>query len=885
MRIGDLWRWLRFLRRRDRVMRDLEEEMTLHVELRAEANRRDGLSPAEADRAARRRFGNRLATRDESREMWGVGWLDRLSQDLRYASRQLRRHRSSTAAAVLTLALGIGANTSMFTLLDATLFRPAPASDPDRLVWVMTRSPEGRLQPLAYPDYAVYRDSARAFAGVVGYSTAPFAIGGESAELVRGQLATGNYFDVLGVRAALGRTFRSDEDVRSHPSPVVVLSDALWRRRYAGNPAIVGTTMTLNGQDVSIVGIAPPGFSGVELTEEPPSFWIPLQTLPVLRPQHSAMFTDPAERWLQVVARLAPGVSLDQARTDVALISRRLEAARGADNTAAGALLFPLVGGLDPANRREAAEVFSLLAVVPGLVLLVACANVANLLLARAIDRRKELALRRAIGATRPRLVRQLLTESLVLALVGGAVGVAVSYALTGAIVHAGHVPAALSSTLRVDVRVLVATSVLAMLTSVLFGLAPALFGSKPELAPTLKDEGSGMAGRRGPRLRNAFVVGQVTVSLVLLVVAGLFLQSMAKALRVEPGLDAGRVATLSFDLGLLGYGADARTGFTRQLLDAANAVPGIESAALADVLPLSGYMFGTTIAPADATSDEGVRVHFSNVTSDYFRTLGIPLARGRDFTAQESVSSAPVAIVNETLARRLWPHDDPIGRRVRVGGEDGPIREVLAVARDGKYDNLGESPRAFVYLPQGPSPVTSLSLIVRSRSNPAAAIAPLRQIVQALDPNLPVSRAWTLDQAIRETLDKQRAASALVGVFGLLTLALASLGIYGVMAHAVTLRTREIGIRMSLGAPAPVVRAMFVREGVRLAVIGVALGLAISVLLALALASAFYGLAPADMLAFIGGTTVLGAVAALASYLPARRAARVDPLVALRSL
>jgi putative ABC transport system permease protein len=516
--------------------------------------------------------------------------------------------------------------------------------------------------------------------------------------------------------------------------------------------------------------------------------------------------------------------------------------------------------------------------------LLVACANVANLLLARAIDRRKELALRRALGASRSRLVRQLLTEAFLLAMLAGGVGVVASYILTGAIVHAGGVPAAISSTLWIDLRVLVATSVLAMLTTVVFGLAPALFGSNLALAPTLKDEAASTGpARRRPRLRNSLIVAQVTASVVLIVVAALLLQSIAKALKVEPGFDIKRGATLSFDLGLQGYGPDARAAFIARLLAAVEAMPEVESAALADVLPLSGSMFGTQITANDAKTGDGVSASFANVTAGYFRTLGIPLLRGRDFTRHESTGSAPLAIVNETLARRLWANRDPIGQRVRVGGPGEAVREVIGVARDGRYDNLGESPRGFVYMPQGPSPITGLSLVTRTRSDPGAAIAPLRRILQGLDPNLPVYRAWTLEQSMRETLDKQRAASALVGVFGLLTLALAALGIYSVTSHAVTLRTREIGIRMALGAARSKVLRLVLREAAWLAVLGAALGLPSGYLLGRVIEAQLFAVRAHDPLTFVLALLSLLAAALLAGYLPAARAARVDPMVALR--
>ena len=883
MSIGDPWRWLRFFLRRDRAMAELDEEMRLHLELRERAEREGGRPAAEAGLAARRRFGNRLALREESREAWGLGWIDRLTQDVRYALRQLRRQKRATVIAALTLALGIGANTSMFTLLEAALFRSPAAVDPDRLVWIVGTSARGDVRQTSYPDYLGYRDRTAAFSDVAAFAPLPFALGGGTPERVKGQIATGNYFDALGVRAQIGRVLRPADD-RATSEPVVVLSDSLWRRRFAADRAIAGKTIVLNGKPFVVIGVAPAGFDGLELGEETTALWVATAMQPQLRPDDAGFLTDQTVAWLQVFARLAPGVSLEQARSAAILVARQAASSR-ADAEGAGADVLRIVGGLDPANRRDAAPIFALLAAVPALVLLVACANVANLLLARAIDRRKELAMRRALGATRSRLIRQLLTESLVLAIVAGAAGVLVSYALTAAVVAAAAVPGAITSALTVNPRVLVATFLLSLATTVLCGLAPALAGSKPALAPSLKDDGVSLTqGRRRHRLRNIFVIGQVTVSLVLLVVAGLFLQSLAKALHVSPGFDARRVATLSFDLGLQGYGLAAREAFRRRVLDAVAATAGVDSAALADVLPLSGRMYGTGIAAAGSGQEEQpVHGNFANVTAGYFRTMGIDLVRGRDFTPQEVSASAPLAIVNHTLAQRLWPGEEPIGKRLRAGGSDQPVREVIGVARDGKYDSLNESTRGFVYLPQGRSPLTEVALVVRASGDPGRLLGPLREIVHALDPNLPVFRASTLSEAIRGTLDKQRAASALLGVFGVVTLALASLGIYGVMAHSVTMRTREIGIRMSLGARASDVSRMVVRDGMRLSIVGVAIGLVFSGLIAAALGAFLFGLEPADAAAFVSASALLCAVAVLASYLPARRAARVDPLVALR--
>jgi predicted permease len=806
--------------------------------------------------------------------------------DLRYSARQLVRGRASTVIAVLTLALGIGANTSVFTLLNATLFRSAPVADPDHLVWITGVSDHGRnYESISYPDYTDIRDHASGFSGVVAWANLRVSIGGATPERVQGQLVSGNFFEVLGVRAERGRTFRPEEDGAPGAHPVVVLSDAYWRSHFGASAQAVDSTIMIDGHSFTVIGIAARGFGGVELNdEEALGMWIPMAMAAQTAPDDPTLLTDRNAEWLRVGGRLTTGVSRDRADAALAALSRQLRTVTPRDSTWTLTALT-LTGAIDPTARRQAVPVFAMVMLVPALVLLVACANVANLVLARALARRKEFAMRRALGATRSRMIRQLLTESILLSLLAGAAGVVLSFWMTSLITRFGNIPVGIAATLTPDLRVLAATGMLALFSGAMFGLAPALSATRPSVAPALKDEGVTIGiGERRHRLRDAFVVSQVAVSLVLLITAGLFLQSLSKALRVNPGFDPRNALTLSFDLGLQGYSAAARQSFERDILAGAISLPGVESAALAGVLPLSGRTVGSAVRPEGAPSDRGgISAGESSVSPGFFRTMRIPLTSGRDFTDNDNASAAPVVIVNGSLARVLWPGADPIGKRLRMSGNDEPLREVVGVAADIKYRNLSEERRAFLYLPQRQRPSAALSLVVRTTGDPAGMILPVARVARALDPQLPLYNVMTLGQMLRQSADIQQAASAMLGVFGALALLLAALGMYGVTAHSVAMRTREIGIRMSLGARTGDVLSLFVREGVGRSLVGVAIGLVLSAAVSILAARFLFGLGAMDMLAFAGGAVILCAVAAVASYVPARRAAKVDPVVALR--
>ena len=891
MSIGDLIRRARFWIRRDRLTDELDEEMRFHVELRARANRERGMPPEDADLAARRQFGNRLALREAGRDAWGFLALDRLLQDLRYGLRQLIKHRGVTAAAVLTLALGIGANTALFTVINVLLLKPVPAVDPHRLVWIGgTIELSTSLRPLSYADYLMYRERADLFQGVAAFDRIQLSTGGANPERVAGVIVSTNYFDMLGVRAQLGRTF-GPADVSSSGDRVAVIGDGFWQRRYGGAADVVGRTITLNGQPFVIVGVLPRGFVGLVMPDpDVPAVWVPVETARIAMPERTTVLTDPHEEWLWTAGRLQADVSIARAAATVAALAAHAPGVSPADprrrarhgRARLGATVVPLKGGLYPADF-DGAPVMWLVMAVPGLVLVVACANVANLLLARGVARRRELALRRALGATRSRLVRQLLTESLMLSLTGAMLAMAVSTGFIQIIGALADIPGPMLEAMTPDARVFSVTMAVGVLSVLIFGLSPAVSATSSPLTSTLNDEvGAVDAKGRRRRLGRAFVVTQIAASMTLLITAALFLQSLGKALRVDPGFDARNVLTLSYDLARQGYAPSRHAELHRALLERVRATPGVQSAALAAQSPLSGGGTHRELRPESAGRRD-IGANASSVSPGYFETIGLTLVRGRDFSALDALDTPQVAIVNETLARQLAPRTDAIGTRFQFAQPGEPWRTIVGIARDSKYGSLTESPQPFLYLPWAQWQRPRASVLVRMRGEAKTVVPLVVNQVRTLDSDLPLYDVSTLEQNIGRSMGVERAASSLLGVFGVLALLLAALGIYGVTAHGVTLRTKEIGIRMALGAQAPHVLGMFVGEGLRFSTVGVAVGLALSATAARILESFLFGLHATDAMTFAAVAVLLCLVALLASYLPARRAAAVEPLRALR--
>jgi predicted permease len=810
--------------------------------------------------------------------------MGKLLQDLRYGARRLWKSPGFTLVAAVSLALGIGANTAIFSLVDTVLLRPLPVERPGELYKLFGTLNNGAdITIQSYPNYKDYRDRNEVFAGLLAYRFAPMSLsrGGDN-QRVWGYLASGNYFDVLGVRPAAGRFFLPEEDRTLGSHPVAVLSHAAWQRRFGSDPSIVGRTITLNGRAFTVVGVAPEGFVGTEVAYAP-EVWVPMMMVKEIEPGSDWVESRDSDN-IFAVGRLKPGVTAQQAEVSLLALTRQLAAEHPKENEGRGVRLGP--PGLFIPGIRDAVVTFAgvLMAVVV-LVLLLACVNLANLLLARAAERRKEIAIRVALGATRTRLVRQLLTEGVLLAILGGALGLLLA-AWINDLVMAIQLPTdiALFFDLRIDRRVLAFAAGLSLATGVVFSLLPALQSSKPDLVPALKDEAA-TAGFRRSRLRNALVVVQVALSLVLLVCAGLVLRSLNAAQRMRPGFNPENAVALSFDTGLQGYDEAKGRDFQRRVLERARSLPNVTSAALVYNLPLSiNYNNSTIYAEGQppATSSNLPLAIPNYVSPGYFQTMGIQL-RGRDFTEHDNKTETRVAIVNETFARKFFPNQDAVGRRFNFSGPEQPYWEVVGVAADGKYESLGEAPRPAFFRPLLRDYNTTVTLVARTATEPRAVVTELRREVQLLDPSLPLFDVKTLSEHMSIPLFPARMAAAALGSFGLLALALAAIGIYGVMSYVVAGRTREIGLRMALGADRRAVLRLIVGQGMALALTGLAAGLVFAFALARLLQGLLYGVSPADPATFAGISLLLALVAFTACYVPARRATRVDPMEALR--
>ena len=735
----------------------------------------------------------------------------------------------------------------------------------------------------SYLNYKDYRDRNTVFSGLLAYRFVVASLSHNGVnERVWGFDVSGNYFDVLGVKPALGRGFLPEEDQTPGSHAVVILSHACWQKRFAGDPSIIGRKILLNTHPFTVVGVAPAGFVGTEVAYAP-EFWVPLMMAKQIEPGSTWLDMRESDN-LFVIGRLKPGVTVEQAKAQLDTVTGRMAEEHPKENAGRSVLLMP--PGLFIPDIRNSIFAFSgLLAVVGALVLLLACVNLANLLLARATERRKEIGIRLAIGASRGQLVRQLLTESVMLSLAGGAVGLLLA-TWTNRLISSIRLPTdiALLFDLRIDWRVLVFTLALSILTGMAFSLIPALQASKPELVPALKDESS-MAGFRRSRLRNGLVIAQVALSLVLLISAGLIVRSLQAAQRMRPGFNPQNAVALSFDLGLQGYDDAKGRAFYDRMMERAKAIPGVRSVAATDVLPLSLDYSSNTIyiegQPVRSRSDLPLAIPYS-VSPRFFETMGVTL-RGRDFLPNENKKESRVAFVNETFARRFLPGQNPIGKRYNHTGPTDPFWEIVGVVPDGKYNTLGEEPKAVVYRPLRYFD-SQLTLVARTEGDPRTVLAALRRAVQELDPTLPIYDAKTLTEHMNIPLFPAKMAAGVLAAFGVLALLLAAIGIYGVMSYVVAGRTREIGLRMALGAQTADVLRLILRQGMLLAALGAIIGLAIGLGGGRLLKTLLYGVSATDPVTFVAVTLLLGSVTLLACWLPAYRATRVDPMIALRT-
>lgn len=805
-------------------------------------------------------------------------------QDVRFAFRLLRRSPVFTLTAALSLAIGIGANTTIFSVASALLLRPLPGlSAPDRLVDIgRTRHGQG-FDTSSYPNYLDLRQRTTTLSGVYAYRGEPQAMslaGSDSAESVYGASVTGNYFAVLGTQPAAGRFF-TDADDKPGRNAVTVLSYELWQRRFGADPQIVGRTITLTSQSYMVIGVAPRGFQGTTLLRS--DLWVPL-SVQASGPGNVNMFTNRRIVWLLMGGRLKPGVTVQQADAEARAIGETL-GREYRENEDRGFRVAR--SAVIPGRINFVATFIGLLMGIVGLVLLIACVNVAGMLLARAATRQREIAVRLAIGAGRGRLVRQLLTESVMLFGSGCAVGLVISQWLTALLLALlPQLPMPVGIEMTLDWRALTATIAVTLVAAVLSGLVPALQASSPQLVPALRREGLDHPARL--RLRNAFVAGQITLSLLLVIAAALFLRALGHATSIQPGFDQAGVDVASIDLALAGYKDQTGLEFARALVDRARALPGASSVVLATDLPLDGsrMSFGNLRPPGSGeTRFDGPPVDWNVVTPGFFKTMGVRLLRGRDFSDADGPGAARVAIVNEALSRRYWGSEDPIGRQLEVVTPMSPqsaLMTVVGVAANAQFVSLGDTESAYVYVPLAQQYRSQVSLMVKSASG--TMIPQIRALVREMNPNLPVTLAMPLSEVTAIGLVPQRIAAAVAGSLGIVGLLLAAIGIYGVTSYAVSRRTHEIGIRIALGADRGGVLRLVLRQALVLTAIGVGIGVIGAVALSQLLRSLLFGISSVDPIAFGGAVALLALTALTASYIPARRAARVDPMVALRA-
>jgi predicted permease len=809
--------------------------------------------------------------------------MNNLLQDLRYGFRMLLRNPAFTAMAVLSLGLGIGVNTSIFSLVNAAILRPLPVDRPDRLVSLRaTPKNGGDSFNLSYPSYLDIRDKNDVFAGVAAARFITVNLSrGEVNERLWGYLATGNYFDLLGVHAALGRTFLPEEDRGEGAHPVVVVSYDCWKNRFASDANIVGRTVLLNGHEFNIIGVAPQGFFGTEVAFGP-ELWAPMMMQEQIDPGMNWLHNRKEGRLNQVIARFKPGISSVQAQTQLTSIAEQMTRDYPMAHDAGSIEMSP-PGFFIPQLRNSVVLFGVLLLAVGGFVVLLACTNLASLLLARAAARRKEIAVRLAIGAGRWRLVRQLLTESSLFSAIGGGVGVFIAI-LVNNLITAFRPPLdfPLNLHLTLDYRVLLFAIGVSAATGVLFGLLPALQSTRLGLTGGLKDESS---GRSRSRARNLLVTAQVALSLLLLVCAGLVLRSLIYAQKIDIGFNNHNALEMSFDVGLQGYSEPQGRQFFGRVLREVSALPGVEAAGLAGYLPLSldSSGRGVQVDGYQPPKGESPFALFTQVSPDYFKTMGIPVMSGRSFDARDEAAAPRVVIVNEAFVQRYWPGQQAVGKSVRINGASGPYSEIVGVVKNGKYLTLGEAPRPFIYVPIFQEYQSGVTMVVRTKGDPSSLGAAARAVVQRLDSHLPVYDVKTLTEHMSISLLPARLAASLLSIFGALALALAAIGVYGLMLNVVAQRTREIGIRVALGATRTDVLRLIVGRGLALAGSGIALGVVLALGLTRSLQALLYGVSATDPVVFVAVSAGLILLASIASYFPARRAMKIDPIAALR--
>ena len=816
--------------------------------------------------------------------------LDTWVQDARFAIRLLRKTPLFTLTAVLSLAVGVGANSTIFSIASAMLLRPMPGlSAPDRLLDIGRSRRAGEFDTVSYPNYKDIRDRATTIQDVYAYQIEPhpMSLGGNGeAERVYGAVVSANYFALLGARPAHGRLLQTDDDKVVGGSAVAVISHELWMRRFAGDAAVVGQQIKVNGFPFGVVGIAPKGFQGTTVLKA--DLWVPMSMVAQAMPARSTtLLTSRRSTWLFMGGRLADGATVQQANAELKSIADGLAREYPDINDRFGLVALPVASV--PGMVNMVAGFIGLLMGIVGLLLLIACVNLAGMLLARGAARSREIAVRLAIGAGRGRLVRQLLTETAVLFIAGGVAGLLLSQLLTRLLLSVvPQLPVPLAIDITIDWRVVVFTAGASLIAALLCGLAPALQAAKTSLVPSLKSDA--LDGRPSRlRLRNIFVVGQVTLSLVLVIAAGLFLRALQHAGNAATGFEARQVDVISLDLSLAGYGDDSGEIFLRQLLDRIRQLPGVQAASATVDLPLDGGRMGLggfNIAGVPLPEGrDSLDADWNVIEPGFFKTLGMPLLRGRDFADSDTAGSPGVAIVNDAFVRQYLAGREPVGTTLdTTDGPDGKpdTRVIVGVAPDAQFMSIGAPAEPYIYLPRAQRSMERLSLVVKTSG--VSAIPSTRQLIRELNPNLPITEALSLEAVTAFGLIPQRIAAAVAGTLGIVGLALAAIGIYGVTSYAVSRRTREIGIRVALGADQRDVLRLMLRQGAVLAGTGVVIGLALAGAGSQVIKSLLFGVKDLDPLTFGGTALLFTLIALVATYIPARKALRIDPMVALRN-
>jgi macrolide transport system ATP-binding/permease protein len=822
--------------------------------------------------------------------------MSNIGQDIRFALRSLRKSPAFAVIAILTLALGIGANTAIFTVVNAVFFHPLPVKDPARLVEIFTLDQRKifgsntNVLPTSFPNAQDIQQRAQSFSGVAisqSFATpVSVTVNGQPNQYFA-QLSSGNYFDVLGVRAQLGRTFRPEEDRTAGAGPVVVLSHGFWERTFGANAAVIGQNVLVNGQGFTIIGVTPKGFQGTSVIGGP-DMWVPISMHDqILTGFAKQLFNERRFLGYSAVARLKDGARPEQAKAELQAIASDLETAFPLANKGRTFTLQPLLeSSINPNQRAQFKRAGVMLMAVVGIVLVIACFNIANLLLSRAAGRKREMSIRVAIGASRSRVITQLLTEAMVLAIAGGSLGLGL--ALVGRDIMWRFRPPQLPADgmdLSLDWHVLAFTSAVAVGTGLIFGLAPALQSSRPDLVSELKERAGGDL-RKGSRfnVRDVLISLQVAVCLIALVGAGLFLISLRNAHEMNPGFDTHNLGMLSFDVGALNYEPARAKEFARRALEAAQNTPGVRAAALSNAVPLFNGGFGRTLFREGEDSTNGQSGHVAQycvVSPEYLQTMGIPMVRGQVFDGSVREETPRAAIINETAARQIWPNEDPIGKRFKFF-RDADYTKVIGIVHDSTYNNLGEEPVPYMYVALVQNPNAALTLFFRTEGDPRTVLNTMRSRIQEMDRNLPITNVWPIGEVISQSLWASSFGASLLTVFAMIAMALCAVGIYGVVGYSVGQRIREFGIRLALGAQPSDVLMMVLKQSAVIMGAGLIAGLVAAFLLARLIVTFLYGVNTNSPLAFLAMALVLAAVGVFASYIPARRAAKVDPMVAL---